>query len=266
MEKKSYKAKYIDCELLTFFDILEIARYGIFPTLEQLKEDLYRGDNHFDDFLEYKEMIASIRLDIQTGEYDEIFFSELNQNQSILKLIITLFEKEAYDTHGFHEYINLIDDDESKALYFELKDKLKDEILLLINYISDFIPEFIYQSQLNLEQISELKEKIKEDYEPALIDFFQKIEAPQKDTFLQELKSTFNIEFGRSIKALIEVLEKNNLLIIPNRQNRKFIELLGKHFERKIGSYQSINDVKDITQFDLDPIELKLNIILDKIK
>ena len=93
----------------------------------------------------------------------------------------------------------------------------------------------------------------------ALNEFIHNIK--DKDKFLQELKSIFPTERGKSIKIIISLLMQENILIIGNREFKDFHSELEAFFNRDIGSRQSINDVKfnDIHKSTIETIEKKLN-------
>jgi sugar-specific transcriptional regulator TrmB len=78
----------------------------------------------------------------------------------------------------------------------------------------------------------------------------------------------FPTEKGKSIKAMIKILQENDIIIIPDRQFKEFYNSLKNDFKRDIGSYTSINDIKD-SNFDnpyLDPFKKKLSPLITKYK
>lgn len=90
----------------------------------------------------------------------------------------------------------------------------------------------------------------------------------KKQVFIEDLKKMFPTEIGKPIKAIIRILEKNEILLIPDRQFKSFYESLKLEFNRDIGTYQSINDEKD-KDFDdvyLSKFKKKLNPLIIKYK
>jgi len=71
-------------------------------------------------------------------------------------------------------------------------------------------------------------------------DFF--INITDKEKFLIELKNTFKTEKGQKIRALIEVLKKEKMLLIGEGEFRNFINELAICFNRDIGKYQGIQN------------------------
>ena len=126
---------------------------------------------------------------------------------------------------------------------FHFLDNLK-TILFNIEYILDLT------QQANIKK----PDVVKKD----LSDFIHNVE--NKQEFIQDLREMFSTEKGKSIKAMIKILQGNDIIVIPDRQFKKFHTSLENAFDRDIGSYQSINDIKD-GDFDgyLDAFRKKLN-------
>jgi len=102
--------------------------------------------------------------------------------------------------------------------------------------------------------------------EKELSDFIENVE--EKQNLIEALKKKFPTEKGKGIKAMIKILQENDIIIIPDRQFKEFYTSLKNDFKRDIGSYTSINDVKD-TDFDktyLDLFKKKLTPLITKYK
>lgn len=95
--------------------------------------------------------------------------------------------------------------------------------------------------------------------EKKLYDFIYNIN--DKSLFMNDLKTEFPIEKGKSIRAIIDYLIIEKIIIIGNRQLKLFYDLLQNDFERDLGTYQSINDVKFDNKADLKLIETILVIL-----
>lgn len=119
----------------------------------------------------------------------------------------------------------------------------------------------VKEFQSNEKKILNLKNK-------KIIDFIFKV--ADKETFLYELKNTFKTEKGKSIKGLIYLLTKNDIIIYGNREFKTLFNELSFYFNRDIGTYTSINDYKieddnkANSETILNPIEKKLKPILIK--
>lgn len=81
------------------------------------------------------------------------------------------------------------------------------------------------------------------------------------DHFVDRLSTEFKIEIGKSIAILIYVLKNFEpcLLAIPYRKAKMFYGLLKSHFNREIGSYQSIFNYRVDPVADADDIRLYSN-------
>jgi len=86
--------------------------------------------------------------------------------------------------------------------------------------------------------------------------------------FAEALKDEFKTEKGKSIKLIIEVLIKKNMITIENRQRTKIYKAIQTYFNRDIGTKQSIFDYqyKEKDKPDFESIELRINTILSRIK
>ena len=87
-----------------------------------------------------------------------------------------------------------------------------------------------------------------------------------KVTFVQELKLMFPNEKGKTLKAIINILKVQNILIIGDREFKAFYDALKIEFNRDIGTYTSINDVKEIHEQITTPIESKVKLLINKHK
>ena len=66
-----------------------------------------------------------------------------------------------------------------------------------------------------------------------------------KETFLNDLKETFTTEKGQKIRALIELLKEEDIIIKGEREFKAFYEEFKKTMKQNIGEYQGINDLKE---------------------
>jgi hypothetical protein len=100
--------------------------------------------------------------------------------------------------------------------------------------------------------------------EKSLHHFFNKIK--DIDGFINELKTTFPIEKGQRIRVIIDSLKDEEILLIGEREFADFYRKLKENFKRDIGTYPSINDVKDIPDLTTQEINDKLNPLIIKYK
>jgi hypothetical protein len=134
---------------------------------------------------------------------------------------------------------------------------------------------FLKKIDFELERIENLlkietnqPQKLKPFQKPTknILDFINNVK--NKEIFLDELKITFPTERGKSIKIIIELLQKENILIFGNREFKILYNELKTFFVRDIGTRQSINDVKfeDIHTSIIEPIQKKLNPLIIRYK
>lgn len=131
-----------------------------------------------------------------------------------------------------------------------------------INFLNN-LKDNLVQNKIN---ISKSKHEPQQKPTKTILDFIYNIK--NKNAFLDELKTTFPTEKGKSIKIIIALLEKESILIIGSQEFKVFHGELTTSFNRNLGTRQSINDVKfeDIHQPTIDPIQKKLNPLINKHK
>ncbi|MDA9835763.1 hypothetical protein N9C00_02285 [Flavobacteriales bacterium] len=129
----------------------------------------------------------------------------------------------------------------------------------------------VITQQADIIKLDEVKNKsshfieIKlDEVNKTLSHFIENVE--EKQNFIEELKGMFPTEKGKSIKAVIAILQENDIIIIPDRQFREFYTCLKNDFKRDIGSYTSINDSKDFDEAYLDPFKNKLHTLIKSYK
>ena len=113
-------------------------------------------------------------------------------------------------------------------------------------------------SKLKQPQLTEIK-KTKN-----LEQFITNIES--KQNFLKDLKETFPTEKGKSIKAIIDLLVSDNIIIYGTKEFTQLYNELKLFFDRNIGTYNSIQNVKEVDNIIIDVIQKKLNPLIIKYK
>jgi hypothetical protein len=135
-----------------------------------------------------------------------------------------------------------------------------DKLSLIENKRFEFYNDFLLNRLEQPQQTQTLK-PIK-----TLNDFFINIDEDNKENFYNELKEIFPTEIGKSIKVIIDELAVQNMLVIGAREFKAFHAELGKTFNRDIGTYQSIQNIKNIHKVSSEPIKIKLNSLIIKYK
>ena len=123
---------------------------------------------------------------------------------------------------------------------------------------------FNIKNILNISQLENIKKPVV--VKKKLSDFIENV--GEKQNLIEDLKKKFPTEKGKGIKAMIKILQENDIIIIPDRQFKEFYTSLKNDFKGDIGSYTSINDVKD-TDFDntyLNNFKKKLTPLITKYK
>ncbi|GEM_PF-4352937 len=134
--------------------------------------------------------------------------------------------------------------------------------------INNLITEFERSIDINeINQIEALKNQPQQNEiiklkkpKKSLFEFINNVK--DKETFMLELKNTFPTEQGKSIKAIVLKLVKEQILIYGTKEFIQFYNELKTYFNRDIGTYQSINDVKTVDKETADTIYKKLNSLI----
>lgn len=87
-----------------------------------------------------------------------------------------------------------------------------------------------------------------------------------KDGFIRELKETFPTEIGKSIKAIIDILTDDKILIYGTKEFKTLYEQINLSFNRDIGTYNSVQNVKTVDKETRETIYKKLNPLIIKYK
>lgn len=111
------------------------------------------------------------------------------------------------------------------------------------------------------QQIETVKPK---KLKKTLFEFIHKIE--DKKAFKKDLKEQFPTEIGKSIKAIIDILSKEQILIYGTKEFKQLFEELENCFSRDIGTYNSVQNVKTVDAETTDIILKKLNPLIIKHK
>jgi hypothetical protein len=172
-------------------------------------------------------------------------FVEADQKE---KFVLNEIEKVKRSIEGLKEDL--------KINIYLIRDNKKNQIDILDSY-HNFLKNKL--KELN-QQIETSKPKLKK----SLIEFINNIE--DKEAFLLELKIMFPTEQGKSIKAIVLKLVEVQILIYGTKEFLQFYNELKTYFNRDIGTYQSINDVKTVDKETIDTIYKKLNPLITKYK
>lgn len=241
---------------------------------------------------DFKEQIRAFFQGVKTEDFEQKVkeFNDLkNKKTNTFSIALGTANFEAYKS----EYLNRINSpySDKKAIIESLKNKTKKLLekrediynqIRLNNEVTIFLvdPFDKYHYYTKKHEIIELmkfeeylieQENIKsetdkpDEAKKELHQFFNKIDTKRKLDFLNELKELFPTEKGINIKAIIEILKENDMLIIGTREFNNFYNELNDFLERDIGSYQSINDSRPDDTIN-ETILLRLKPLIDKYK
>jgi hypothetical protein len=120
--------------------------------------------------------------------------------------------------------------------------------------------------ELKLNENDEGNISLDEEEKPTkkINDYFQNIS--NKNEFLEELRGLFNSEKGQKVRALIEHLKKEKILLIGEREFKNFFFELKTYFNRDIGKYQGIQNNSVNWKVEVDYTKDKLNPLISKYK
>lgn len=231
-----------------------------------LDETDFRRITRFEDFFELEQFLDVNCFGLQSGL--------INTNEKTINLIVknletainsncgnnidlTKYSKENCFTHNYSE---LYESNGSKNDRFSSREISVFKEMWLFNFV-DRLKTILN----NIKVITQQEDIIKlDEVKKTLSHFIENVE--EKQNFIEELKGMFPTEKGKSIKAVITILQENDIIIIPDRQFREFYTCLKNDFKRDIGSYTSINDSKDFDEAYLDPFKNKLHTLIKSYK
>jgi hypothetical protein len=112
-------------------------------------------------------------------------------------------------------------------------------------------------------------EKAKTD--SVLKEFSSYLYHEKREMLSEALKSEFSNEKGKSLRLMLAALEEHDppLFVFGNRQGSKLFEAMKKHFDRYIGTYQSVIGYKieiNVDKPDVTSMKTRINHILKTIE
>jgi hypothetical protein len=253
VESGSYTLNYNICEKeFKFLDKSELQKY---LTNTDIKNSI---------FLKTINEKCLFIIDTWQKELQSIPYKELQDNLVVEGDFISIATK--IDFHAFnitekgiviHNKIDFVK--RYDYTLFDLSD-----IAARCNWILNFNTA-AYPKTIPDEMIIKKVDKVK-DVKKKLNDFFINMDESKKEDFYSELGKMFPNEIGKPIKAIINILKKEEIILIPDRQFKQFYDSLGIEFNRYIGTYTSINDVINIDSTYLESLEKKLKPLILKYK
>jgi len=197
------------------------------------------------------------------------FLNEINptyfDERKTLKVIENL-SKAIRETETIYELLKIrksLDDIQNDLIVKE--ERFPTYYKLLIGKVEQLEKSINNQIQLVEKTIEASQQNSKpEKLKKTLFQFINYIE--DKEAFLLELKNAFPTEIGKSIRAIIDLLENEDILIIGTREYKHFVKLLEEYFGRNIGDYNGIQNIKTIDKAISNPINKKLKPLIIKYK
>lgn len=278
------KVKAEELDLCNFENEPNYSFNGVEDEIRQLKktfrnEDLPEIFKYKNQYLEYRSQThkSFLSLELFFEDLDEIaknlfdYFKDTKQNE------FEPFETKAILVNSFEEAIQRFNNGQTKIT-------LPNSVLFNTSTIEQQKIETLplqpnLKQKLGLQEIGnkikELENKLKEleisnnkgveeKNVKTFIEYFNP-EQLQREQLAESLKKEFNVEIGKSIKILINLLKEKKLLLLPERDFLNFYNSMKKYFDRKIGSYASINDFKyskELHKKDLDSINTRLEKVI----
>lgn len=254
IESGSYTLNYNICETeYKFLDKYELRKY---LTKEVVENKI---------FLKFINEACLFIINSLENELKSIPYKELKENLVVQGEFKDIFTK--IDFHAFHitnkriiQYNGIsakIDFVKNYDYTFFDIYEIANRCNLILNWITASYPETIpdslkqpCRSSKNEPQQTEIKKT------KSLEQFITNVE--NKQSFLKDLKETFPTEIGKSIKAIIDLLVSDNIIIYGTREFKQLYNQLKLVFDRDIGTYQSIQNVKEVDAVIIDIIHKNL--------
>ncbi len=132
----------------------------------------------------------------------------------------------------------------------------------LINFCVQLL-EFIKLSEVLVEEVNKVETK-KTKIQKTLFEFIHNVN--DKDLFLADLKRTFPTEIGKSMKAIIDILTKEQIIIYGTKEFKQLYTVIKMFFNRDIGTYNGIQNIKTVDKDTTEIVYKKLNFLIIKHK
>ncbi len=167
--------------------------------------------------------------------------------------------KEAFFEQRMTNYKESYTISEKIKLELETVEKLpinKTDYKILIDRYRDYLVNKHKPQQLGAVRPKKSKK--------TLFEFIHNIE--DKESFTNGLKDLFPTEIGKSIKAIIDILSNEQILIYGTKEFKQLFEELTNCFARDLGTYNSVQNVKIVDSETTSIINKKLNPLIIKHK
>lgn len=232
------------------FNQIEFINYIPLEIFKQVVKDLYFiykkeipfGDvksflkNNFDTFLYECEILA------QNLEQGKVIWWDTLENIQFYN-----YFQSTYDYRMISWISKNNDDSHYYALY------LKKIIEFLEIEIINEMENFERNSKVIIKtENTELKKPTK-----TILDFIHNVN--DKNSFLNDLKTNFPTEQGKSIKAIIDLLNKEGIIIYGTKEFKPLLIQIQMFFNRDLGTYQSVQNVKKVDNETTEIVYKKLN-------
>lgn len=245
LEKKEIDEKYFPSGLHYKVKTFDVYSYS----------NSKRFDEPFETLQEYEAIVRGLRH--RNALYFFYFIKGMNETDFIIEINNQYLNYTLKNKDNAKHWLNLTYDLVLKGFSVAGKIESIDLRGAFIKWYNIILND-LQAEQNRPQQLKVLKPK------KALFDFIHNIK--DKEAFLQDLKNTFPTEIGKSIKGVIDILNKEKILIYGTKEFKQLFGEIENHFNRNIGSYNSVQNVKTVDKETTEIVLNKLNPLIIKYK
>lgn len=180
--------------------------------------------------------------DFFNGNYDEIVFNDYPVNIEKIKVLVTRFDRNVNNYYGHEDWIEDITD-----VDFELKLKFyegtKSHLILLLNSMNIYCPDYEFKNQLTQEELKELKE----ESEVEKIDKRISQKAPTSASRIKALKELCPDIWDKLTKSQSKEVQQNVIHAITGVNKEDSYKLSFGHRQKELNSIQ-VDQFKELKE------------------
>lgn len=212
-----FELKISNHELLTLDELLQLSRIHLI--------DLFSTD----ELSPYSHVTWCLFEDFFHGRYDEIVFNDYSVNIEKIKLLVTRFDRNVNNYYGHEDWIEDITDvDFDKKLKFY--EGTKSHLILLLNSMNIYCPEYKFDNQLTQEELKELKE----ESEVEITDKRISQKAPTNSARIKALKEYCPELWNRLAKSQSKEVQQNVIYAITGVNKEDSYKLSFGHRQKEL--------------------------------
>jgi hypothetical protein len=216
-------------ELITLDELLKLSRIHLI--------DLFSKD----ELSLYSHVTWCLFEDFFFGRYDDIVFNDYSMNIEKIKLLVTRFDRNVNNYYGHEDWIEDITDVDFE-MNLKFYEGTKSHLILLLNSMNIYCPDYQFDNQLTQEELKELKE----ESEVEIIDKRISQKAPPNAARIKALKEFCPELWDKLSKSQNKEVQQNviHLITAVNIEDSYKLSFGSRQSDRENRSIEGLEELK----------------------